>query len=392
MSKIKTLAANMSVLFNPDGLHLKRFLKHKKTSIYSFIESILLHDEIIIPIQDYSSVTALLHLLGEDIVIKLLELGVLKFVRLMGVMVYMRGSEEEGGNLVAIESVHNRPVAFSAPKSQAINTAFSVLGTEVKNRDLLLTLLIQATEEISMGSIVDEIRDETYQDLKKTPLWRNSYSLGDTELKRFPGIEPFQVRFLGLTSKPNKNVIDALLSIALTNTELRLAQKLECIDSSTASPVGRVLKLKAQRTFKNFESEKAFTYLREIAAITNIGEAVLNDRSLFMNILKLRESRNGEQFRQWFHENCREDKNTIADEYNKLIRGTSLIQSKKNRILRFVVTEALGFTPVIGPIIGLAAGAADSFFIEKLLKGNSPKFFIDDLYQFDGTSKGFGKN
>jgi hypothetical protein len=391
MDKIRTLAANMSVVFNLDGLHLKRFLKHKISSVYSFIESILLHDEIIIPIQDYLSVAALLHLLGEDIVIELLELGLLKFVRLKGVMIYIRGSEEDG-NLVALESVGNPSVANSAPKSQAINAAFNVLTTEVKNRDLLLRLLMQATEEVTMGSIVDEIRDETYQDIQRTPLWRDSYSLGDTQLKKFPGLEPMEARTLGPNSKPNKDVIDALLSIALTNIELRLAQKLGCIDSSTASPVGRVLKLKFQRNLKYFESEKAFADLREIAAVTNIGEAVLKDKSLFSYILKLRQSRNGEEFRQWFHKNCREDKKNIASEYNKLIRETPLIQSKKSRILRFIVTSALGFIPGIGPSLGLGAGAVDNFFIDELLKGNSPKFFIDDLYQFDGASKGFGKN
>jgi len=387
VEKTRTLAANMSVVFNIDGQQLNRFLKHNIPSVQIFIESILIHDEIIIPIQDYLSLAALIHLLGEPAVLQLLELGCLKFVRLKGMLGYFRGSEEDG-NLLALGTLGKK--AFDATRTEAINAAFSVLSTSLENHKLLLDLAIQATNEMEMSSIVGEIREEAYADLQNTSLWHDSYSLGDTQLKKLPGLEPMSVRTLGLGSNPEKDVIDGLLSIALANIELCLAQKLNCIDSSTASPIGHILKIKAKRILPTIESAEAFTYLREITNIPNIGGAVLEDRSLFQKILNLRESRNGEQFRQWFHANSRSDEKTLATEYIKLLHDIPLIQSKKSRVMRFVVTSSIGAIPGIGTLLGIGAGAVDSFFIENWLKGNSPKFFIDDLRRFKGLSKGFG--
>lgn len=53
-----------------------------------------------------------------------------------------------------------------------------------------------------------------------------------------------------------------------------------------------------------------------------------------------------------------------------------LIESLPFKTVRFVITTAVG---TIEPISGVCMGAVDSFFIDKWLKGFSPKLFIDQL-------------
>jgi hypothetical protein len=386
MDKVRTLAGNMSVIFNLDGQQLHRFLDTNISSVHSFIESLILHDEVIIPTQDYLSVSALIHLLGEKNIIELLENGYLKFARMKGLLGYYSPSGIDG-IITVFGSLGKKNI--DRPKTLAINSAFDVLSKSLENRQLLLDLILQATIEMEMAEILAETRPEIYSDFENTSLWLESNLDSETH-SRFPKLSPGTIKTLGASSKPNENLIDALLSIALANIELRLAQKLNCIDSSTVSPIGRLLKIKSQRLSPSLESSQAFTHLREITKVPNIGESVLKDNLILPNLLKLRNSRNCLEFRQWFHTNCHSDEKSITSEYIKLLEDVPFIQSKPSRIIRFITTTGLGFIPVVGQFVGTAAGAIDSFFLEDLLQGKSPKFFINDLRQFDGLSKGFG--
>ncbi len=135
--------------------------------------------------------------------------------------------------------------------------------------------------------------------------------------------------------------------LASVNTELLLAQRFGCEDMSSASPVGHVLKAKAERALGAAEG---FTTLREIAGMPDVAKAVLSKQIAIDEIIRLGQSRDGQQYRIWFHEHCRSDPLQIAREYVALLHQVPRMQRLPARVIRFIITTAIGAIPSAGMI------------------------------------------
>jgi len=381
------LAAGMWSIFNFGDINERysKFLARGRPMFKSLIESVLLYDRIFIPTQDFLSLTILVGVLGERSVLNLLEADRLRFLRLKGSLAYIGN----GGGIQALEEIKSpegKSHAFSAPVEAAVSWSLSGLAEKPKD-PLLPRLVVKATQEIDIKSFVDEIRHETYMDILNSPYLQDVFAIHDRDMNKLPGIEPTGVRIYG---GPDGNwrgdEIDILMALSATNVELLLAQSVNCLDASTASPVGHLLKAKAERSFGKSNAEQALVILREIAGIPDLGEGILEKQITTDRIVKLAQSRNGTQFREWFHKNCRESSLAVAREYVALLQETPRIQSFPARVMRFITTTAIGSLPLIGQTIGVVVGVVDSFFIEKWLRGSSPKFFIEDLRQIQGKT------
>jgi len=92
----KVLSGDLSATFNIDGRHLNRYLGRKTSIAKSLCDYLLLHDQILIPTQDYLTAAGLVRILGEHNVISLLEEGRLSFIRLRGAYGYVRGTGPDG--------------------------------------------------------------------------------------------------------------------------------------------------------------------------------------------------------------------------------------------------------------------------------------------------------
>jgi hypothetical protein len=207
-------------------------------------------------------------------------------------------------------------------------------------------------------------------------------------LVRLAGIKPDEVRCYGgpdAGSRKNDE-IDLILDLCAANVELRLAQLANCDDSSTANPVGHMLKAKVDRTFGNSVPFDSLVHLRELDGIPDIASAVLehpieNRSPVLISVMKLKHSRDGVEFRKWFHQNCRGNPAEVARNYIEILKAVPTVNKLPARILRFILTSAIGVVPGIGNVLGIAASAIDSFLIDKWCRGSSPKFFIDNLRQ-----------
>lgn len=62
-NNFKILSGNLSAIFNLDGQHLERFLARKKIVLKSLFEELVLHNQILVPIQDYLTACGLTLLL-----------------------------------------------------------------------------------------------------------------------------------------------------------------------------------------------------------------------------------------------------------------------------------------------------------------------------------------
>jgi len=57
------------------------------------------------------------------------------------------------------------------------------------------------------------------------------------------------------------------------------------------------------------------------------------------------------------------------------------VDSGLARVIRFLAIQAVG---LVNPVAGSAASAIDSFVLKRIIRGSSPKFFIERLDQLAG--------
>lgn len=387
----KVFAANLWFLFDlgPASERYNNFLANGIPSFKMFIESILLHDQIVIPTQDFMVLQLLRSQLPERDLFEMLEADYIRFMRFEGMLAYSGGQLGHGIQPFAISDEgaikpdgkldDSKRLPFSASLESAVEWGISVNKEKPKDSKLA-SLVLEKTDEITAKSVVAQIRHETYMDVLESNYLSSLFALRNRNMNRLARLKFNQVRASKRHYAPTwqGDEIDVVLALAQTNLELYLAQASGCVDSSTASPVGHVIKAKAQRTFADKSPFQDFAAFKEIADIPDIGDGVLQKNISVKRLLKLRQSTNGEQFRRWFHENCRDNPTRTAKELFSLVSEVPGVQHVAIKVLRFIVTSLLPwpFAPI--------GGAIDSFVIDRMFRGSSPKYFIEDLRQLHG--------
>lgn len=371
------LAADMWPVFNfgSSNTRYQKFLENGKSAFEKFIESILLHDQIIVPTDDFMSLSVLLGGLGEKPVCKLIDNGILRFFRIQGALAYMGN----GGGIKSYEinKKDETKHAFCAPLEETINWATNGLKIPLDTKKIL-DLVLPVTREIKLSKINDEIKNETYMDVLNSEYLRNAFSIRNTDMDRLQGIGSSNIRIYGGPySKDSNDEISAVLKLAHANIEIKVAEMAGCQDSSTSSPIGRLLKAKAERTIPNAEYHESFSILTQIADLPDIPNAVIDKKVNIDDLIRLRNSRDGEQFRRWFHENCSSDPINTAKGYSSLLKSIPESQKFPLKALRFITTQAIGLIPGAG----LVVGAIDSFLVDRVARGTSPKYFLEKLEQ-----------
>lgn len=371
----KFLATDFSLTFNFDDPNnrYQKFLSRGRGPFKRLIENLLLYDSIVIPTQDFLSLTVLVGVLGENEVIELLKSKSIHFLRSNGALAYIGNG---GGVQSYLIGGPNQPLEpFCAPIDEAVVWALNGLNPKPKRKELS-NLILEATTEFEISKVAKDVKHETYMDISKSPALRNYFAIRNTDMDRLAGINPNQVRvFGGRDGNWSGDEIDTVMAITSANIELRMMEMASAEDVIIENPIRILLDAKAARTLER-SSEESFTELKEIAGIPDIGEAVLQKQISLNKIIELSKSNDANKFRKWFHINCRKDTVTTAKEYSNLLKQVPLAQKLPARTLRFILTNLAGF---VHPAAGVGASVVDSFFIDGLLRGNSPKFFIEKM-------------
>jgi len=376
----KILSGHLSATFNIDGQHLERFLARKEIIIKSLFEELVLHNQVIIPTQDYLTACGLTLLLGERNLISLLESNSIRFLRLRGCFGYVRGIEKDGGLVVFMDPKQKRPQDSSIEES--IEAGLSAIKSQISEKEKLKKLFEKQSDPLEISEVISQIKRDSYNDLKKSVLWREEYNYSDKDLLlALPGVKKMQVKVLGPNTDIENNIVDMLLALTLFNMELYLASRFECSSLETNSPLGSLIELKASRLLNQLNQSKMINNMWKLFEINNIPDLSRicdSDCITFSNFLKIIKSQNANDFRKWFHNNKDNDECVIIKEYVSLLKSIPKIQSFPLKTLRFVITSGLGLLHPVGSV----ASFLDTFIIKKVLKGKSPKFFIDDLENF----------
>jgi hypothetical protein len=196
-----------------------------------------------------------------------------------------------------------------------------------------------------------------------------------------------QVRVFGPGTNVSENIVDALLAITLMNMELYLSESLSCASASTGSPIGDCIALKLPRLDHEHPARAYLWSFLEVAGVSDLSNLLLADGDRMTELLKITYSSDAQQFRSWFHSSANLSEREILKAYIDLLHRVPWIQRAPAKTLRFAVTTVAGLVPVLGPILGAGASAIDIYVADKLLRGKSPKFFIEDLRNFSGQIK-----
>ncbi len=376
---LKVLAGDLSATFNLDGLHGQRYFARRNEIAQSLCEQLVLHDQIIVPTSDYLTAAGLIELFGERAVIDLLESDQLRFIRLRGLFGYARGTGRDGGLVTFEDPEAKRPQ--DSPLESSIAAGLSTVKSPLTERVTLEKLLAEKSHPMELSQVLGAVRDNAYADLRQTPLWNNYYAFHKPGLLKLPGLEKMQTRVLGPTTDATNNPIDALLALALTNIELYLSKQFNCTSMSTASPVGDSIDLKLSHLRRSHPARNRLWSFLEVASVPNLAAVTLADSKKFSNLLSLTRGRNARTFRQWFHQTAALSEKEVHARFVDLMYEVPWASTAPVKTIRYAVSVCLDLA---NPILGQLASVADAFLIDRLLRGNSAKYFVEDLRAFRG--------
>jgi hypothetical protein len=224
------------------------------------------------------------------------------------------------------------------------------------------------------------LREETYKDILESPL--SEYFSPGVRLNDLPGIGKNQVRITNLYNPQQYDEIDLLLRLALMNFEIYLAYVAGEAELTSSLDVDILLRAKIDRILKKTHRakgvSKGFSAILRINRMVDINDAIAAGELGFDDVAKIRDSRRGRDFRKWFHESVADCPEEACREYVSAISRPNLTDRLPVKTIRFLLTFTSSI-PVLGSILGPTVSFLDSFILDKLPKGYSPKFFIDEL-------------
>jgi len=359
----------------------------------TLIESLVLYDEVVIPTQDFIIIPALTRALGEQVLRELLESHAIKFLRVKKGIVFSTG---DGAGVYEVRRKDGQLYPFAADLDWVIRWASQDFA-RAKDAPSLITAVQKVTSEVDADELVSVIRAESEDDVLGSEAIRELFSLPNGHPRDYPG-KPRQMHLYGGPQLPSEyKEIDSFLRLVQSNVELHLAGRMECDDVASATDLDTILEGKFARSGHS----EVVSHLFEIANVPDFAPLVRTGQMPVKQLLKLRDSKNGKEFRGWFHENLRDvDAKTISKAYVDLIQEIPAVDSIPGRLLRVLgwTSASAAAGSVAGPV-GTVAGAVvggvgsllDSFVLSKLRLGGSPKVFLDKLrYQAAKSQKHSG--
>lgn len=351
-----------------------------------FASQLMVYDRIVIPTSDFGVVPALLQWAGEKRMEELLEEEAVSFLRLYGLIGYAGA----GNGLVSFEITPGEGTvqqwwqkALWGDLEAAVYLQIQHLASSVsvKKRRRFVKLVMAASQlaKIEGENFDKNLANESYNDVMGTPALRDEVErqiprgvAGPVSLKRLPGIQDNQLR-VAVRDEPG-DAIDLLLRVAELNRDLLLAKNAGNADLTISPGASAVLQYKLRRTRPALAD--LFASLLDLNRVPDLRRAVESDSVSVEDVWKLRKTARSRRFREWLRKADATSGRELERMYVEALGRKSWVQSLPARILRFVLSTGAG---VANPSIGLGVGAADSFLVEQLLGGYSPKLMIDDM-------------
>lgn len=346
---------------------------------------LLMYDQIVIPTGNMQILSVLRFMLGDDVLLELLQTRAIVFTRFdhwfgyigtVGIAAFKFGDNPD------LERIHpNLAITHFQPLGDAIDGAFISMNpassTEVRQR--YRTLLLDTTAQLQTEQLLKEVRDEAYRDIQGSPYLQELLAIRNAErgLDNLVGSKPDTVSIFN-PHVPATNLdhpeIRAVLRVAFENFLLAMGGKVQANELAGDSSILSVLQAKGQRHGYSPQGRNAFAQLMNVAGVPALGAAFASKQLSARQILDLRQSKHAQSFRDWLSSGgAASTAEETVRRYVETVGKPSLIETLPAKLLRFAATTAWG---VVEPVSGGVAAFTDAFMLSKWYPGTSPRLFM----------------
>jgi len=346
---------------------------------------LLMYDQIVIPTGNLQILSVLRFMLGDDVLLELLESRSIVLARFdqwfgyvgtAGVIFFKVGDGPE-----TERSIPNLATSHFRPLEEAIDAAFIAMNPPslLETRQRFKALLLDRTVQLATEPLLEGVRAEAYRDIQGSPYLQALLSLrnGGKSIENLFGSKPDTVTVFNPHVPAEKNEpleIRAVLRVVFENFLLGLTGKTEANELTGDASTLSVLQAKGQRLGLAPHGRAAFAQIQQVSGVPAIGAAFGSRQLNARQVLDLRQSKHAQAFRDWLASG---NPSSTAEEtlrrYVETIGRPSIVESLPVKLLRFASTTSWA---ALEPVSGGIAAAADSFLLSKWFPGTSPRLFM----------------
>lgn len=346
---------------------------------------LLMYDQIVIPTGNLQILSVLRFMLGDDLLLELLETRTIVLARFdqwfgyvgtAGVIFFKAGDGPENKR-----AVPNLATSHFLPLDAAIDAAFIAMNppSSLETRHRYKTLLLDRTAQLATESLLEGVRAEAYRDIKESPYLQALLSIrnGGRSIENLAGSKEDTVTVFNPHVPPEKNdqpEIRAVLRVVFENFLLGVAGKAEVGELTGDGSTLSILQAKGQRLGYSPHGRSAFAQIQQVSGVPDLGQAFASKQLSARQIVDLRQSRHAQSFRDWLA--AGNPSSTAEDTLRRYVESVgkpSLVESLPVKLLRFATTTTWG---ALEPVSGGIVAAADSFLLSKWFPGKSPRLFM----------------
>ena len=346
---------------------------------------LLMYDQIVIPTGNLQILSVLRFMLGDDVLLELLETRTIVFARFdewfgyignAGVVSFkfMGGPEKK-------HTAPNLATSHCLPLDEAIEVMFITTNPPSTReiRQKYKSLLLTHTAQLATTPIMEAARLEAYRDIENSPYLQHMLSIrnGGRPLNYLKGSKSDTVTTFNPHVRRGNDTppeIWAILSVMFENLLLSIGGKTEVGELTGDTATLSVLQAKGQRLGFSPHGRASFAQLQQVSGVPDLGLAFASKQLSARRIIDLRQSKHAQSFRDWLAEgNPSSTAQETLQRYVESVGKPSLVESLPAKLLRFATTTTWG---ALEPFSGGIVAAADSFLLSKWFPGTSPRLFM----------------
>ncbi|MEN9784574.1 MAG: hypothetical protein RJA24_1917 [Pseudomonadota bacterium] len=348
-------------------------------------EYLLMYDQIVIPSGNLQILSVLRFILGDEVLLELLETRTMVITRFdqwfgyvgnAGVIFFRVGDGPENKR-----TTPNLATSHFLPLDQAIDAAFLATNppSTPETRRRFKTLLLDNTAQLPTEALLEDVRAEAYRDIQESPYLQSLLSIrnANRSIKNLAGSKPDTVSIFNPHVPAGKNdpaEIRAVLRVVFENFLLSVSGSSQASELTGDASSLSILNAKGQRLGFSPHGRTSFAQIQQVSGVPDLGLAFANNQLSARQILDLRQSKHAQSFRNWLAEgNPSATANETLKRYMESVGQPGLLESLPVKLLRFATTTAWG---TLEPISGGIAAATDTFFLSKWFPGTSPRLFM----------------
>lgn len=346
---------------------------------------LLMYDQIIIPTGNLQILSVLRYMLGDDVLLELLETRTIILTRFdqwfgyqgaAGVIFFKIGDGPEN-----TRAIPNLATSHFLPLDQAIDAMFIAMNppSTPETRQKYKTLLLDHTAQLATESLLEGVRAEAYRDIQDSPYLQALLSIrnGGRSIANLAGSNADTITVFNPHVPPEKNdppEIRAVLRVVFENFLLSVGAKTEVGELTGDASTLSILQAKGQRLGFSPHGRAAFAQIQQVSGVPDLGLAFASKQLSARQILDLRQSKHAQSFRDWLSTgNPSSTAQETLRRYVETVGKPSLVESLPMKLLRFATTTSWG---ALEPVSGGVVAAADSFLLSKWFPGRAPRLFM----------------